>query len=104
MTSIAIDGLLAITVLSAWLGCVGFARLRAPLDRLHCVAFVNTTAGTALALAAFLSDGLSDRSCKILLIVAASLLTGAAMSQAVGRALLTRESAPEAKADAGEPS
>lgn len=96
MTSVTIDVLLAVMVLSAWLGCVGFVRLRAPLDRLHCVAFVNATAGTALVLVAFLSDGPSARACKILLIVGASLLAGAAMSHAVGRALLTRGSAPEA--------
>lgn len=104
MTAIVINGLLTVLVLSAWLGCVGFARLRTPLDRLHCVTFVNTTAGTALVLAAFLSDGLSVRACKILLVVAASLLTGAAMSHAVGHALLVRGSAPEATTEAGTPS
>ena len=103
MTAIVIDGLLTVMVLSVWLGCLGFIRLRAPLDRLHCVAFVNTTAGTALVLVAFLSDGLSVRACKILLIAAISLLTGAAMSHAIGRALLMREPPPEAATQAGKP-
>lgn len=40
-----IDVLLSLLVAVTWLGCVGFARLRAPLDRLHCAAFVNATAG-----------------------------------------------------------
>lgn len=85
-------------VLAAWLGCAGFARLRAPLDRIHCVAFVNAMCGTALILAAFLSDGVSVRACKILLVVGVNLLAGAAMSHAVGRALLLRGSRRETRA------
>ncbi|MDQ2802717.1 MAG: monovalent cation/H(+) antiporter subunit G [Pseudomonadota bacterium] len=96
MTRLVIDVLLAIVVLAAWLGCVGFARLRSALDRIHCVAFVNATSGAALTVAAFVADGLSVRALKILLIVGLSLLTGAAMSHATGRALLLRGSAPEA--------
>ncbi|WP_428485700.1 monovalent cation/H(+) antiporter subunit G [Rhodopila sp.] len=100
----AIQGLLVVIVLAVWLGCVGFMRLRSPLDRMHCVAFVNTTAGTALVLAAFLSDGISVRALKILLIIGISLLAGAAMSHAVGRALVLRGSAPEAAASGAEAS
>lgn len=96
MTGIVIDALLAVMVLSAWLGCAGFARLREPLDRIHCVAFVNATAGAALVIAGFVADGPSDRAFKILLVVGASLLGGAAMSHATGRALLERGSAPAA--------
>ena len=92
MSRVAIEILLAILVLAAWLGCVGFARLRAPLDRMHCVAFVNATSGSALTIAAFVSDGVSDRALKVLLITGLSLLTGAAMSHATGRALLLRGS------------
>jgi multicomponent Na+:H+ antiporter subunit G len=58
---------------------------------MHCIAFVNTTAGTALVLAALLSDGISVRACKILLLTAMSLLAGAAMSHAVGRAIVLRD-------------
>ncbi len=100
VTRLAIDALLTIMVLAVWLGCAGFARLRTPLDRMHCVAFVNTTAGTALILAAFLSDGVSVRALKILLMVIASLLIGAATSHAVGRSILLRGSAPKAAAEA----
>lgn len=97
MTGLVIDALLAIAVLAAWLGCAGFARLRAPLDRLHCVAFVNATAGAALTAAAFVADGPSIRAFKILLVAGISLLAGAALSHASGRALLLRGSAPEAE-------
>lgn len=100
VTDLAVDALLVVMVLAVWLGCAGFARLQTPLDRVHCVAFVNTTAGTALILVAFLSDGASVRACKILLMVAASLLTGAATAHAVGRAIVIRGSAREAAAQA----
>lgn len=98
MTRVAIDILLAVVVLAAWLGCAGFLRLRTPLDRMHCVAFVNATAGVSLTVAAFVSDGASDRALKILLLTGIGLLTGAVLSHATGRALLLRGSAPEAEA------
>ena len=93
LTAAAINALLVVLVLAAWLGCAGFIRLRAPLDRLHCVAFVNAAAGAALVAAAFAADGASSRSFKTLLLVAAALLSGAALAHATGRALLLRGSA-----------
>ncbi len=90
MTKLAIDGLLVLAVLAACLASAGFARLRAPLDRLHCVAFVNATSGIAVLLAALLAEGPTTRVFKILLIVGIGLLAGAAMSHATGRALLLR--------------
>lgn len=98
MSRIVIEALLTVMVLSAWLGCAGFARLRSPLDRMHCVTFVNATSGTALVIIGFVADGPSDRAFKILLVAGVSLLAGAAMSHATGRALLLRGSAPEAEA------
>ncbi len=100
MTAVVLDGLLALAVLSAWLGCAGFLRMRNALDRMHCVSFVYATAGSALTVAAFVSDGLSDRALKVLLLTVVGLLTGAAMSHATGRALLLRGSASEAEGPA----
>ncbi len=100
MTMVIIDVLLGVVVLAVWLGCAGFARLRAPLDRLHCVAFVNAAAGTALTVTAFVADGASTRALKILLITVVSLLGGAALSHATGRALLLRGSTPPDGTDA----
>ncbi len=88
-----VDALLAMLVLAAWLGCVGFARLRSPLDRLHCVTFVNAACGAALVAVAFVADGLSDRALKTLLLVIAALFSGAAVAHATGRALVLRGSA-----------
>lgn len=75
---------------AAWLGCLGFARLRLPLDRLHCASFVNAVAGVLLTVTTFAADGASDRAFKVLLTVAVTLLAGSALSHAVGRALLYR--------------
>lgn len=95
MTAIVTDTLLVLAVLGAWLGCAGFARLRDPLDRLHCVAFVNVVSGGALIVAAFVSDGLSVRAGKLLLAVGVSLLAGAASAHAIGRALTLRAAASD---------
>jgi multicomponent Na+:H+ antiporter subunit G len=96
MTAGIIAALLAVVVGATWLGCFGFARLRTPLDQIHCVAFVNVTAGTALTVAAFVADGPSVRAFKILLMTILSLVGGAALSHATGRALWIRDRAAEA--------
>ena len=83
--------LLAALVAVTWLGCLGFARLRAPLDRLHCAAFVNVAAGAVLVGVVFAADGPSVRAWKVLVAVVASVLGGAALSHAAGRALLYRD-------------
>jgi multicomponent Na+:H+ antiporter subunit G len=86
-----VDALLALAVLACWLGAAGFARLSSPLDRLHCVTFVNATAGIAILVAAFIADGVSARTVKILVLNAAALASGAALAHATGRALLLRQ-------------
>ena len=88
--TVIIDILLVLLVAAIWLGCLGFARLRMPLDRLHCATFVNALGGVLLAVIAFAADGASDRAFKVLLTVAVSLVSGAALSHAIGRALIYR--------------
>ena len=90
MTAIMAGILLALAVLSVWIGCIGFLRLRDGLDRLHAVAFINVTANVTLALSAILSDGISTRSLKIVMIAGLMLLGGAAGAHVTGRALLQR--------------
>ena len=86
---------IALMVTVAWLAAAGFARLRTPLDRLHCVTFVNAGCGLALLVASLVEDGFSNRTGNILLVVVLSLLGGAAGSYAVGRALRVRGSLSE---------
>lgn len=82
--------LLAALVATVWLGCLGFARLASPLDRLHCAAFVNAAGGALLIAVALAADGLSIRTLKTVLAVAAGLAAGAACSHGLGRALMLR--------------
>ncbi len=95
MIAVLVDGLLALAVACAWIGAIGFARLRSPLDRLHCAAFVNVGAGVPVVIAAFLQDGPSPRAFKLLLLVVAALLAGAAFNQAAARAVVSRDEAGE---------
>jgi multisubunit Na+/H+ antiporter MnhG subunit len=88
---IAVAAFLGLAVLSAWIGVIGFARLRKTLDRVHCVTFVNTAAGAAMLIAALLNDGPSDRVFKISLIFVVNLLSGAAVSHMTGRAITQRD-------------
>lgn len=90
MRSAAVDVLLALAVLCAWLGAAGLIRLPSAMDRLHCVAFVVAASGAAITLAAFIADGVSDRALKILAITVIGLLAGAANAHVTGRALLQR--------------
>ena len=81
---------LGLVVLVSWVGCIGFLRLRSAYDRLHCASYVTAGAGVPLAIAAFAADGVSARAVKLLFLVIASLLSSAALTHAVGRALLLR--------------
>lgn len=90
-----IDALLVLAVLAVWIGCIGFARLRSPFDRLHCATFVAVSAGPLLVLAAFLADGFSDRPGKILLLLVLAAFNGAASGHAVARTIAWREAAGE---------
>jgi multicomponent Na+:H+ antiporter subunit G len=85
-----VEALLAAAVLTAWLGAIGFARLAWPLDRLHCVTFVNITAGALILAAAALWGGSADDVIKVALLVGAVLAGGAAIAHATGRAILQR--------------
>ena len=88
--SVTIALLLGLMVAMTWLSVLGFARLRAPLDRLHCVAFFNVAALLPFVAAAVMADGVSVRVGKITLMMAINLFGGAAMSHAIGRALHVR--------------
>ena len=85
-----VDLFIALAVAAGWLGCLGYLRLREPLDRLHCVTFSNIASGAALLIAAFLNDGMASRPLKIGLIWITTIIVGALTSHTTGRALLTR--------------
>lgn len=95
MTGLAIDALLALAALCAVIGALGFARLDAPLDRLHAAAFVSVATGLPIVIAAFLACGATPRAFKILGLWLVTLVAGAAVNQAVARAIFTRDEAGE---------
>ena len=82
--------LLSAAVALTWLGCFGFARFSSPFDRLHCVTFVALTAGACITLAVFIADGFTDRALKVLAFFLLTLLNGAAVVHATGRAVMRR--------------
>lgn len=81
---------LILAVLSAWIACWGFLRCGTALARLHWVAFVNAVTGTAVTVAVWLHDGVSDRSLKTLALFAALIVAGSATTHAAGRAIFLR--------------
>ncbi|WGR93117.1 monovalent cation/H(+) antiporter subunit G [Bradyrhizobium sp. ISRA443] len=85
------DVFLALALVVSWVGVVGFACLKSPFDRLHCVTFINVAGGVALLVASFLADGASDRVLKIVVMIFTTLLAGAAIAPGAGRALRLRE-------------
>lgn len=85
------DALLVVSVIAVWLGCLGFARVSTPYDRLHCVTFVSVAAGVPLMLACWLNQGASEPILKIVFLVLFALLNGATLAHATGRAVLHRE-------------
>ncbi len=95
MSAYVVDALLAIAIVSAWIAAAGFARLTAALDRLHCIAFVTIGCGLPITLAAFVADGFSTRAFKLLLLFVVALIAGAAVNQALGRAIFTRDEVGE---------
>ena len=91
MRHVAEAALLGLAVLGAWIAAAAFVRLRTAYDRLHCVTYLNAAAGLPLLIATFVADGFSDRFFKLLIMVVFTLLSGAAIGHAVGRAMLLRE-------------
>lgn len=90
MRAHAVEALLAVLVMTAWLGTGGFARLARPLDRLHCVTFMNVACGALILLAAGLSGGSADNVIKVALLLGALLVGGAAVAHATARAIVRR--------------
>jgi multicomponent Na+:H+ antiporter subunit G len=80
---------LSLGVASAWLGALALLRLSS-LSRIHAVAFVNVAAGGAFTLATWLSDGVTSRTGKVLLIWLVLMVSGALSSHVTGRAIHLR--------------
>jgi multicomponent Na+:H+ antiporter subunit G len=86
----ALEAWLALLVLTAWLGVAGFLRLAWPLDRLHCVTFVNITGAGLILIGAGLSGGSPDDLIKVAILLGTLLSGGAAIAHATARAIVRR--------------
>ena len=86
----AVAILLTLGVAGALLGTVAFLRLATPFERLHAASFVAIASTACLAAAGFVTDGITGRSLKMVLILVVLALTGAVSNHAVARALHIR--------------
>ncbi|MCJ2088206.1 monovalent cation/H(+) antiporter subunit G [Methylobacterium sp. E-005] len=89
--SVVIGGVLGLAVAVTWLSALALWRLPRALDRLHALAFLNVAVSGLVTVAAFLSDGISGRSLKILVMMVVFLGWAAVLSHVSGRAVLMRE-------------
>ena len=88
--TVAMAVMLGIALVSAWLAAAAFVRLRTPLERVHVVTFVNVVTIGAITIAAFLADGVTAQTLKILFIWIINLGAGAVLTHATARALHLR--------------
>ncbi|MFI4886024.1 MAG: cation:proton antiporter [Steroidobacterales bacterium] len=90
MSAAVMQALLALAVLAAGRGVAGLRRHDRPLDRLHCVSFVNVSCGASILIAAALQGGAPDDVIKLAMLTGALLLGGAAIAHSTARAIVRR--------------
>lgn len=88
--NIAIDILLALAVLIAWITALALFRMRSGYSRLHAITFFNLVGGGAITAAAVIRDGVTPRTFQCVLIWLAVVSAGALLSHAIARALRLR--------------
>ncbi len=83
--------LLALLVLSCWIGVLGMLRMRQPTQSLHYLGLPACVGSPLLAVAVFLATGNSGAAWKMLLIAGLLLFANAVVTHAIARAFRTRE-------------
>lgn len=83
--------LLALVVLSCWIGVTGMLRMREPMQAMHYLGLPACVGSPLLAVAVFVATGNSSAAWKTLLIAALMLLANAVVTHAIARAFRTRE-------------
>jgi small basic protein len=89
-----IDALIALGVVAAWAGCLGFLTGASTSKLIHRPIFLAGTTGTALVLAALVQDGATVRVGKMLLLVAMLLVTGIVLAKGLSRGARRRNLDP----------
>lgn len=83
--------LLALIVLSCWLGVIGMLRMREPTQALHYLGLPACIGSPLLTVAVFVATGNSSAAWKTLLICLLLLLANAVVTHAIARAFRARE-------------
>ncbi len=90
-SSLTIDALLSLSVAAAWAACFGFLRRSGSLHTLHYPSFIAAASGTALVLAGLVTEGLTARVGKLVLLDGLVMVSGLVLSHALARSALRRE-------------
>lgn len=85
-----IDALLALCVAAAWAASFGFLWKRGAFETLHYPSFIAAASGTALVLAGLVTEGLTPRVGKLVLLDGLALVSGLVLSHALARSALRR--------------
>ncbi len=91
LRTVAETALLALVVLSCWLGTLGMVRMREPMQSLHYLSLPACFGSIALAIAVFLRTGNSQAFWKTVLIMFILLAINSVVTHATARAFRTRE-------------
>jgi multisubunit Na+/H+ antiporter MnhG subunit len=86
-----VDALLALIVLTCWLGVFGMWRMKEPTQALHYLAIPATAGSLALTIAMFVEEGLSSAPFKMLFITVILLAINSVVTHATARAFRVRE-------------
>ena len=85
------DALLAIVVLTCWVGVLGMWRMRQPMQALHYISLPGSLGVIVLSIVVFVEEGNTQASWKTLLVAIVVLAINAVVGHAIGRAFRTRE-------------
>lgn len=89
--AIAVDLLLALTVLACWVGVLGMVRMRDPWQALHYLGPPAVVGVATLTAAVFLQTGSSQASWKCVIILIVLVASNAVGTHAAARAFRQRE-------------
>ncbi len=88
---IVVDGLLAVTGASCWIGCLGMVRMRDAFQALHYLGVPAIVGMSSLTIAVFVETGWSQASWKSLLILGIFVAANSVGTHAAARAFRSRE-------------
>lgn len=85
-----IDALLCLSVAAAWAAGIGFLRRGGAIEALHYPSLIAAGCGAALVLAGLLSEGLTARVGKLMLLDGLVLVSGLVLARALARGAMRR--------------